>query len=382
MPWMEATHVSQRRDFVGLALVPGANMRELCRRFGISPATGYKWRARFCVGGAAALADLSRRPHHSPFQTTGPVAAALVALRQAHPAWGGRKLRARVQALGHTPVPATSTVTDILRRHGLIDPAEALKHAPGVRFERATPNELWQMDYKGDFPLGCGRCHPWTILDDHSRFNIALVACANQRGQTIRPLLIEVFRRYGLPCQLLCDNGPPWGTSHRGGLTEFGAWLIRLGIDLRHGRPFHPQTQGKEERFHRSLKLEVLAGRAFADLAAAQAAFDPWRQVYNHQRPHEALAMNTPASRYQASPRPYPELLPTIEYAPDDLVRQADHQGYIRFQGRRWHIADGVARQPVGLRPTTQDGLWQVYFCHQKLDRIDLREYPTEANKC
>jgi transposase InsO family protein len=300
----------------------------------------------------------------------------VVALRQAHRAWGGRKLRARLRALGHDSLPAPSTITDILRRHELLDSGEAPVQGPFTRFERPVPNDLWQMDYKGDFPLGSGRCYPLTVLDDHSRFNVALIACGNQRGQTIRPLLVEVFRRYGLPRQMLCDNGPPWGTGQSGGLTVFGAWLIRLGIGLHHGRPFNPQTQGKDERFHRSLKIEVLAGRTFADLTAAQAAFGLWREVYNHQRPHEALDMNTPASRYQASPRPYPEVLPPIEYAPDDQVRQAGHHGYISFQGRRLHISDGVARQPVGLRPTSQDGIWEVYFCHQKLDLIDLRDYP------
>jgi hypothetical protein len=209
-----------------------------------------------------------------------------------------------------------------------------------------------------------------------------LKACPNQQGQTIRPHLQEVFRRYGLPRQMLCDNGPPWGTGQPGGLTRLGAWLIRLGIELSHGRPFHPQTQGKDERFHRTLKTELLAGRSFADLQIMQQTFDPWRDVYNLQRPHEALGMMTPGSQYRPSDRAYPEVLPTVEYPARDKVRHADHQGYVTFYRRRIHVSDGVSLQPVGFRPTAQDGVWDVYFCHQRLDRIDLREQTSGDERC
>jgi transposase InsO family protein len=372
MPWMEASRMSQRQEFVLLAQAEQANMRQLCRRFGISPVTGYKWLGRFQEGGVDALQDQSRRPRYSPHQTPAELERLVVELRREHPAWGGRKLRARLLALDFRDVPAASTMTDILRRHGLLGEAENEPRS-FVRFQRPYPNDLWQMDFKGDFALLSGRCHPLTILDDHSRFNLALRACPNQRGQTVWPHLVEVFRRYGLPREMLCDNGAPWGTWQPGGLTRLGAQLVRLGIVLRHGEPFHPQTQGKDERFHRTLKAEVLNGRTFADLTATQRAFDPWRDVYNLQRPHEALEMATPASRYQPSPRAYPQTRPPIEYGPDDLVRQADHQGYVTFHKRKIHISDGAAHQPVGFRPTSEDGVWDVYFCHQKLDTIDLR---------
>lgn len=306
--------MSQRQEFVVLASDPNANVRELCRRFGIGPATAYKWLGRYRLGGLEGLGDLSRRPRHCPGQTAPEVQALAVDLRRRHRAWGGRKIRRRLADLGHPDLPAASTITDILRRHGLMDPSEAAQHKPFTRFEHPLPNDLWQMDFKGDFPLlARGRCYPLTILDDHSRFNLALRACGNSRRTTVQPHLIDVFRRYGLPRRILADNGPPWGSGTPGALTHLGAWFIRLGIDLWHGRPFHPQTQGKEERFHRSLKAEVLQGHSFQDCLDAQRHFDPWRDVYNLQRPHEALNLATPASRYHASRRPFPEALPPIE---------------------------------------------------------------------
>jgi transposase InsO family protein len=371
--------MSQRQEFVVLAGEAEANVRELCRRYGICPGTAYKWLRRYRLGGLDGLVDLSRRPRSSPGQTAPEVEALAVDIRKAHRAWGGRKIRRRLEDLGQKDLPAPSTITDILRRHDLIDPQEADNHKPFTRFEHPGPNDLWQMDFKGDFPLvSRGRCYPLTILDDHSRFNLCLRALCNQRRTAVEPQIIDVFRRYGMPRRILADNGPPWGSSNPGALTHLGAWLIRLGIDLCHGRPFHPQTQGKEERFHRSLKAELLQGRSFRDCLDAQEQFDLWRDVYNLQRPHEALNMATPATRYRPSCRSFPESLPAIEYSPDCQVRQADHQGYIHFQNRNIHVSDAVAYLPVGLRPTAQDGIWDVYFCHQKLDQINLRDQTKE----
>lgn len=375
MPWKETTKMSQRQEFVVLASDPEANVRALCRRFGICPGTAYKWLGRYREGGLEGLGDLSRRPRSSPAQTAPEIELLAVDLRKEHDTWGGRKIRRRLADLKHQDLPAPSTITDILRRHDLIVPEEAARHKAYTRFEHPHPNDLWQMDFKGDFLLESrGRCYPLTILDDHSRFNLALRACDNQLRTTIQPHMIDIFRRYGLPRRILADNGPPWGSSNPHALTHLGAWLIRLGIDLWHGRPFHPQTQGKEERFHRSLKAEVLQGRSFQDSQDVQRHFDPWRDVYNLERPHEALNMATPATRYQPSCRPFPESLPPIEYAPDCQVRQADHQGYIHFQNRNHHVSDAVARLPVGLRPAAQDGLWDVYFCQQKIDQINLKD--------
>ena len=209
MPWQEVSTMSLRQEFVMLASGDGANHALLCRRFGISRKTGYKWLERFRAEGAPALAEQSRRPRHSPMRTSPAVEQALLNLRDAHPAWGARKLRRRLQNVGWQDLPCPSTVQAILVRHGRIDPAESSKHQPWVRFEHARPNELWQMDFKGHFAVGSVRCHPLTVLDDHSRFNLCLQACANEQGSTVQAHLHQTFDRYGLPQRIAVDNGSP-----------------------------------------------------------------------------------------------------------------------------------------------------------------------------
>jgi transposase InsO family protein len=362
-----------RLEFVNLMLQPGVNVRELCRRFGISPTAGYKWLERYRSGGAPALADLSRRPHQSPAKTDAVMEAQIVALRRAHPAWGARKLRRRLQDLGQVDLPATSTVTDILHRHDLIGPAQSLAASPCQRFERAAPNELWQVDFKGDFPLGRGRCYPLCALDDHSRYNVLLAACVNQQELTVQQLLINTFRVHGLPAGVLWDNGSPWGS----GGTEYtglDVWLMCLGIGVHHGRPYHPQTQGKEERFHRTLQAEVLAQGGWRDCQHVQDAFDRWRPVYNTQRPHQALGLDTPVRRYQPSQRPYPESLPPVEYAQDVEVRSVDQNGEISYHGHLRKVGRAFAGHRVGLRPTQTDGVLEAIFLTHFIKELDLRQ--------
>jgi transposase InsO family protein len=362
MAWQEASIMEQRFEFVVLATSRGANITALCRRFAISRETGHKWITRFRVGGRASLEDQPRRPKASPERTAETVEAAVIGLRDEHPAWGGRKLRARLLAMGRVDVPAASTITEILRRHGRIDAAESPKHAPMQRFERARPNELWQMDFKGHVPMHRGgRCHPLTVLDDHSRFSIGLYACDNERHQTVQDHLIAMFRRYGLPERMLTDNGPPWGvTRGRGRHTHLTVWLMRLGVGISHGRPHHPQTQGKEERFHRTLKAELLVRQELRDLDHAQAAFDLWRNVYNLERPNEAIGLQTPATRYQPSQREFPEKLPGIEFSPDDQIRRVKHDGSLSYANRFWFVGEAFAREDVGVRETS--GLIEVRY--------------------
>lgn len=373
MPWKDVTQVSLRTEFCELARRPEANIAALCRRYGISRPTGYRWLARAEAG--EPLTDRARRPVRSPGQTAPAVAAAVLELRDEHPTWGGRKLRRRLRDLGAADAPAASTITAILHRHGRIDPAVSLTHQPVTRFEAPAPNDLWQLDFTGHFALERGRCHPLPVLDDHSRFLLGLAACPNEEGPTVQARLTALFRRYGLPWRILCDNGGPWGTTqsaHR--LTALSVWLIRLGVAVIHGRPRHPQTQGKLERFNRTLDADVIAGRRYGDLRAAQTAFDGWRSVYNETRPHDALGLATPISRYAPSPRPFPETLPELVYAPDDLLRRVDAAGQISWRGRRWAISDALAGQPVGLRPTVVDGVIEVRFGHHLIRVLSLRD--------
>jgi len=375
MPLRERTIVDQREDFVKLALAPGANKRELCWRFGISRSKGYKWLGRYASQGRAGLADRSRRPHRSPLRTPPAVEAEVLRIREeSNNAWGGRKIAWVLERSGATSVPAASTITQILRRNGKLDQRAAEHPGPCQRFERAQPNELWQMDFKGDFATGRGRCHPLTVIDDHSRYALGIEACHTQQDGSTRERLIMVFRRYGLPDGMLMDNGSPWGDSGGGRFTAFTVWLLRLGVRVAHGRHYHPQTQGKDERFHRTLAAEVLSGRHFADLAECQHAFDRWRHKYNHVRPHQALDLATPSQRYRPSPRSFPETLPAIEYGPGDQIRKADHDGDFSFKGRCIRLGKPFRGMPIALRPASEDGTFSVHFCTHQIGILDLRE--------
>ncbi|HYC42080.1 MAG TPA: IS481 family transposase [Noviherbaspirillum sp.] len=382
MPWRQVDMMTLRQEFVSLARQEAVNMSELCSRFGISRKTGYKWLARVEQEGAAGMADRSRRPLHTPLRASQTIEELVVALRQAHPSWGARKLRRRLLDLGHTDIPTPSTVTRILHRHGLIGEQASERSTPWQRFEHAAPNDLWQMDFKGYFETGRATCHPLTVIDDHSRYNVVLKACSRPNREQVQEALQDAFRRYGMPLRINTDNGAPWGSpsQHEHGITKLTIWLIQLGIRISHSRPAHPQTNGKDERFHRSLKAEVLAGRHFADLADAQTAFDRWRHVYNHERPHEALDLNTPVKRYQSSRLQYPEHLPEIHYPEGDLVQTVGWDGKIVMEGRRFKVSNALHTHRIAARPRLeQDGVYDLYFAHHRFGQIDLRMTESEA---
>lgn len=376
MPWKEQSIVSLRTEFVHLAKQDGANISELCRRFGISRKTGYKWLKRHALGGRQALEDRSRRPRNSPRRTASSIEAKVVSVRQAHPTWGARKIQAWLRHRD-APVPRSqNTVTAILHRYALIDPEEAKKHRPFQRFEMERPNELWQMDFKGYFALTQGGyCHPLTVLDDHSRFLLALRACPDETHQTVQAQLTTLFRHYGLPERMLMDNGSPWGDDASNPYTALTAWLIRLGVAISHGHPYHPQTQGKDERLHRTLNEELLSRHALPGLDACQQAFDPWRDMYNYERPHEAIGLQPPATRYAPSKRTLPEQLPPILYDTSDIVRKVDVTGRISFRNRIFRVGKAFRHQPVAIRPTEEDGEFSVYYCHEKVAQISLRDH-------
>lgn len=376
MPWKLVSIMDSRREFVGLAQRGGVSIAALCRRFGISRTTGFKYLRRHREAGAAGLEDRSRRPLESPRRTAPEIEARIVELRQAHPGWGGRKIARRLMDLDVAGVPAVSTVTEVLRRHGLLDPSLASQHRAFVRFERSEPNELWQMDFKGHIATGRGRCHPLTVLDDHSRYSLGLIACAGETRATVQGHLTQLFRRYGLPQAILADNGPPWGSAGGDRHTGLEVWLMQIGVRLWHGRPYHPQTQGKDERFHRTLDIEVLRPRRFGDLADCQRAFDAWRPVYNEQRPHEALGLAVPASRYRASDIGFPEHLPQPDYYATDLVRRVGKDGTTQFKGRAIKLSQAFAGLHVAFRPTGSDGVWNVFFMRFALASVDLRQQP------
>ena len=373
MPWRECSTMTLRQEFLALAQQPGSNFSQLCRRFGVSRKTGYKWRRRYREKGPAGMADRSRRPRHSPRRTELMIEEQVLAVRDQY-GWGARKIKTCLERAGQGPL-AKSTVHTILLRHERVNNAAHKTVGPYQRFEQERPNQLWQMDFKGHFRLGNQeRCHPLTVLDDHSRYALCLQACPNERTDTVRQQLTATFRRFGLPERMLMDNGSPWGNDLAHQYTPFTVWLLQLGVGVTHSRPFHPQTQGKDERFHRSLKVEVLAQRVFADFERMQSRFDQWRYCYNHVRPHEALEMAVPASRYRPSPRSFPERLPAIEYNATDQLRKVQTNGHITFRGREFSIGKAFCGYQVALRPTTTDGLYDLYFATHRISQIDLHQ--------
>jgi transposase InsO family protein len=364
--------MNQRREFVRLAVQEGANRRELCRRFGISPDVGYKWLARFKAGDHE-LTDRSRRPHTNPLRCDARLEAKVLGIRDAHPAWGARKICRCLENEG-TQSPAISTVHAILRRYDRVREAAGAPARAGCRFEKEAPNLLWQMDFKGRVSLRDGTpCHPLTIVDDHSRYVPCLKACGDQQTATVKAHLETTFRHYGLPEVMYVDNGSPWGDPNGHRWTRLSVWLLKLGIWVLHARPYHPQSRGKNERFHRTLKDEVFALKSFGSLKQVQRNFDCWREVYNFERPHQALDQEVPASRYRPSARAMPDHLPQVEYDEGEIVRTVPStKDYISFKGRFWKVPQAFRGERVAIRPLSADGKYGVFFASYQIASIEL----------
>jgi len=372
MPFLEKSKLSLKKEFIAQIANGELCMSELCRRFEISRPTGYKWTHRFCDEGTEGLDEKSRRPLVSPARTRPEVESAVLEVRDVHPKWGARKIKRYLENRGHCGLPSPSTITAILGRHGRLD-AEGVARGPWNRFERERPMDLLQMDFKGHFPIRDGRCHPLSLVDDHSRYLLGLDACRNERCETVQERLTEIFRRYGLPDSINTDNGAPWASQGaHGQITRLGIWLIRLGIRLSRSREYHPQTNGKVERFHRTLKAEVLQARSFNNIDECQRAFDEWRYVYNFERPHQALDLKTPSERFQMSSRRFPEELPAIEYGPDDEIRKVQDGGIIRFRGVDYRVGRALRGLPVAVRPTADDGEFDVFCVRQNVLHINF----------
>ncbi len=372
MSWDTKDIFARRHEFVTLALAGGVSMSALCRRFGISRKTGYKWCARFAANGEAALQRKPRANVRRSNQAQARVETMVLALRRKQPTWGPRKLRRRLSDLGRKELPAVSTFGRILHRHGCIDPGASAQHQPLQRFSRPEPNQLWQMDFKGHFALqrDGARCHPLTVLDDCSRYAIGLQACANEQTMTVQTRIHAMFSDHGLPECILCDNGSPWGGAGREP-TQLAVWLLRLGVRVIHGRPYHPQTQGKDERFHRTLKADLLARHDWRDLAQAQRRFDAYRRLYNHDRPHDALDLAVPATHYRCSARSLPARLPLAEYDHGELVRPVKSKGEIMFRNRAYYLGRAFAGLRVALRPTKTDGVFRLCYAAFGLGIVD-----------
>ncbi|MFJ2331756.1 IS481 family transposase [Pseudomonas helleri] len=368
MSWKEVSAVDLRLEFVALALAEGANITALCEQFNIGRTTAYKWLKRFQCEGKDGLRDRSRRPHISPNRTAHEPEKQILALNIEHTGWGARKIKGCLERRGSN-MPAASTVHAILKRNERIDPHAGLVK-PFTRFEHEQPNDLWQMDFKGHVPMRTGRCHPLTLLDDHSRFFLTIAACGNEQRNTVQAHLINAFRHYGLPERMTMDNGAPWG-DEPDAYTGLEIWIMRQGVRVSHSRPYHPQTQGKLERQHRSMIREVFKGLCLIDLPSAQFTLDEWRKIYNFERPHGGIGMQVPASRYTPSAREYQEVLPAIEYGAELHVRKVQDKGEIYWQGQPWRLGKGFKGERVGVREGVEYGQYDVFWGSHRIAQID-----------
>lgn len=369
MPWRESHVEDQRLAFVAAAVRPEANRRALCREFGISAPTGYKWLARVRTEGlVAGVRERSRRPHHSPARTSAEVEACIVALRQ-HYGWAGRKLQVKLRERGL--MCAIATIDRVIRRHGLTDPDERARAAP-QRFDAVAPNALWQMDFKGQYPVHEGWTYPLSILDDHSRFALGLAALAGTAAGPVRRVLQRCFQHYGVPEALLLDHGVPWWSPTNGhGLTQLTVFLLEQDIRLTYCAFAHPQTQGKVERFHRTLGRRLRQWGVPPTHAGFDRALRRFRQEYNTERPHEALGDRPPVACYQPSPRAYQATPRPWPYPTSQPVYRLNTNGALRLAGRTFYVSDALAHREVGCQQIGDRVL--VVYRHMYVRELDLR---------
>ena len=371
MPWKEETVEQQRTNFILLANEEGCNFSQLCREFGISRRTGYKWVERYRQG--EGLADQSRAPCYRPRQIPAQTEELILSVRINHPTWGPRKILRHLVNKGNEGLPAPSTVASILKRNGFVTPEQSACHAPFKRFERDFPNDLWQMDFKGHFGMRDGnRCHPLTIKDDHSRNLLCLDAYDNEQWASVKASLDHVFGEYGLPNAILCDNGTPWGSSKQG-YTVFELWMMQMDVLPIHGRPLHPQTQGKDERFHRTLNEDVLKRIPIRNLAHAQEVFDAYRMEFNTERPHEALGLDVPAQHYKKSSKRVPEKLEEPTYDTGKTLRKVNYKGYISIRQHRYYLSETLTGKYIELSPAGENVI-ELCYGNFIIAKIDLDE--------
>lgn len=361
-----------RKEFVKRVLAEEKSISALCREYGISRPTGYKWLERYKQG--QELSDQSRSPK-KPHRVSADKEQLVVNYRQEHPAIGALKIHRILENQGHTDLPCVKTINNILKRNGMISKEASQAAKPMQRFEKELPNEMWQADFKGHFEMSNGqRCHPLNILDDHSRFNLCCKPMNTETYEEIKPVMIHIFEEYGLPQVFLCDNGNPWGTAQSTGFTSFEVWLMELGILTIHGRPIHPQTQGKDESFNRSMTKELLNHTTILDKEDAQRKFDQYREFYNFERPHLALNLDTPSQHYHRSNRAFTDQVPIWEYPEGCELRTIKSTGYLTLKGQGYFLSEAFSGKKIAVRKSHIQGCYSLFFRQFRIGRIDTEK--------
>ena len=372
MPWEARTVKEQREGFVEAA-EHSRNFSALCREYGIMRKTGYKWVNRYQA--EQSMEEHSREPHRIPHKTSPEVETAILRVRTENPGWGARTIRQVLENEGVSGLPSARTVNAVLNRYGCIEEAESQKRKAYIRYEKDACNEMWQTDFKGEFKTKDGKyCYPLDILDDHSRFAIK-IAASDTTANIVIPAFRDAFLNYGLPKAILSDNGAQFA-GFRNGYTQFEKWLMCLDILPIHGRIKHPQTQGKIERFHRSMKNEFLKYHEFEDALHANDALQDWKNKYNFTRPHEALGMKTPGAVYVPSTRLLPDQIRPWEYDGRFHVIKVNNWGYVRYDRFQVYLSETMSNEHVEFRPNPHGDSFAVCFRNFK-----IAEYSFEGGK-
>jgi putative transposase len=353
-------------------------MGELCAHFGVSRKTGYKWLGRYLEGGVEGLRDQSRAPHRCPHRTPDGVAEAIVAMRRVHPRWGPKKIvEVLVRRQPELAVPAVSTAGAILQRAGLVSGRRRRTrwaHPRRAAVRASRPNEVWTVDFKGQFRLGdASLCYPLTVQDQWSRYVLACRGMVSPQLWGVRAAMERLFREVGLPEAIQTDNGQPFASPGLCGLTRLNVWWMRLGIRHQRIQRGHPEQNGAHERMHRELKAETTRPPG-GSLACQQRRFDRFRASYNRERPHEGIGQQLPASLWTTPPRHYPRRLTNPDYPGHFEVRRVRTSGEIKFHGRLLFLSEPLVGELVGLEPI-DDGVWSVVFYTTLLARFDERTW-------
>lgn len=378
MPWQPRSVMDERVQFISDYRRQIFTMTALCDRYGVSRKTGYKLLARYDADGPAGLAARSSRPGHSP-QTTPPrIVQAIVALRRRYPTWGGKKI---VAVLGERQptwaLPAVSTANDILKREGLVTRSRRRRPIghPGYHpVPAVAPNDIWTTDFKGQFRTADAQwCYPLTLCDAHSRYLLTCRGLLSPTGTDTFTAFRRAFREYGLPARIRSDNGLPFAAHSLGRLSRLSVWWIRLGILPDLIEPASPYQNGAHERMHRTLKAETTHPPA-RDLRQQQQRFARFRYVYNHDRPHEALAQQPPHRLYMQSVRAYPRQLAPMTYPGHFEIRRVSVTGQLSWRAHLLTISTVLHGEDVGFEPI-DDGLWDLHFGPVRLGRLDERRW-------
>jgi putative transposase len=379
MPWNETNAMHERVRFIHEWEKGELSMAGLCRKYGVSRPTGYKWVRRYVEheGDLEALVDLPRTPHRHPWTTDDLIVDLVIRARRQQPTWGPRKLRERLQrANPDIELPTASTMGAILKRHGLSSTRQRRRRTPPWTDPLAhstSPNSVWCTDFKGQFKTGDGvSCYPLTLMDACVRFLLRCQGLVDTSGLAAKPVYESAFRECGLPTAIRSDNGAPFASTGPGGLTKLSVWWVKLGIRHERIEPGKPQQNGRHERMHRTLKQET-ASPPRASMRAQQRAFDLFRRNYNESRPHDALAGKTPSDLYRASLRCLPEQEPRMEYPFEkDVVRVDDH-GRCKWGRRTISVGAALAGEPVLFQPI-DERCWEVFFGPVLLGVVDLTD--------